>query len=106
MVQKRKIKCDCGRYMEEQITKIDELDTKAMVCPKCNFTTLTKEQASDFVKLKQLHDIIDTPKKIVKIGNSMGIILPDKLRDFGAKVGTSVKIEALTSQSFKIDFSG
>ena len=105
MAQERKIKCDCGVYLEEKITIFDSFKTEAMVCPKCGFITLTKEQAEKYVKLKQLHQIVDAERKIIKIGNSMGLTLPDRLQEFGAKVGKKVKIEALTPHSFKVELA-
>ena len=74
-----------------------------MVCPKCNFTTLTKEQAEKYAKLKTLHQIIDAERKIIRIGNSMGFTLPDRLQEFGAKIGKKVKTEALTPDSFIVE---
>lgn len=103
MAKKRKIKCDCGGYLEEKSTFFDSIETEAMVCSKCGFTTLTKEQAQKYVKLKQLHQIIDAERKIIKIGNSMGLTLPDRLQDFGAKVGKKIKTEALGLKSFKVE---
>ena len=106
MAKKRKIKCDCGGFLVDKKTKFDNFETEAMVCPKCNFTTLTKKQAEKLVKLKQLHQIIDSERKIIKIGNSMGFTLPDRLKDFGAKVGKKVKTEALSEKSFKVELIG
>ena len=106
MAKERKIKCDCGEFLKEKGTRFDNFETEAMVCPKCNFTTLTKEQADEYVKLKQLHQVIDADRKIIKIGNSMGLTLPDRLKDFGAKIGKKVKIEALDSKSFKVELLG
>jgi|SRR3989344_6366264 len=105
MAKERKIKCDCGGFLIENKTKFGDIETEAMVCNKCNFTTLTKEQAEKYVKLKQLHQIIDSERKIIKIGNSMGFILPDRLQDFGAKVGKKVRTEALTPYSFKVELN-
>ena len=103
MAKERKIKCDCGHFLIIKNVKFDHFETEAMVCPKCHFTTLTKEQAEKYVKLKQLHQIIDAERKIIKIGNSMGLTLPDRLQDFGAKVGKKVKTEALGPNSFKVE---
>ncbi len=103
MANKRKIKCDCGGYLENKIVDFDNVKTEAMVCSKCNFTTLTKEQAQEYVKLKQLHGIIDAERKIIKIGNSMGLTLPDRLQEFGVTVGKKIKTEALTPNSFKVE---
>ena len=103
MAEKRKIRCDCGIILAEKRIKFGDFETEAMVCPKCNFTTLTKGQAERYVKLKEMHQIVDSERKIIKIGNSMGFTLPDKLQDLGAKVGKKVKIEALGPKSFKVE---
>src|SRR3989344_543095 len=103
MADKRKITCDCGGHLENKIVEFDSIKTEAMVCSKCNFTTLTKEQAQKYVKLKQLHSILDAERRIIKIGNSMGLTLPDQLQEFGVKVGKKIRIEALTSSSFKVE---
>ena len=106
MAKERKIRCDCGEFLVEKTTKFDHFEAEAMVCPNCGFTTLTKEQAERYAKIKQLHQIIDAKRKIIKIGNSMGLTLPDKLENFGAKVGKEVKIEALGPKSFKVELVG
>lgn len=105
MANKRKIRCDCGGYLEKKITGLDSIKTEAMVCSKCNFITLTKEQAQKYVKLKQLHQIIDAERKIIKIGNSMGLTLPDQLQEFGVSIGKKIKTEALTPNSFKVELT-
>ena len=106
MAKERKIKCDCGEFLIESVAKFEHFETDAMVCPKCNFTTLTREQAEKYSKLKQLHKLIDADRKIIKIGNSMGLTLPDGLQDFGAKIGKRVKIEAISPKSFKVELVG
>ena len=78
-------------------------ETEAMVCPRCGFSTLTKEQAQRYAELKLLHQIVDAERKIIKIGNSMGLTLPDELKQFGAKIGKNVRIEALSNKSFKVE---
>lgn len=103
MATERKIRCDCGTLMTERKASFEGFETEAMVCPKCGFTTLTKEQAVKYVKLRQLHQIIDAERKIIRIGNSMGFTLPDSLKDFGVKVGKRVRTEALGENSFKVE---
>ncbi|MAG47342.1 hypothetical protein CL617_01950 [archaeon] len=102
MAKERKIKCDCGGFLVERKTIFDHFETDAMVCTKCNFTTLTKQQAEEYIKLKQLHQIVDAERKIIKIGNSMGFTLPDRLQEYGVKVGSKVKIEAIGPKAFKV----
>jgi len=106
MAKERKIKCDCGEFLIGKNVKFGNFETEAMACPNCNFITLTKEQAEKYAKLKQLHQIVDAERKIIKIGNSMGLTLPDRLQDFGAKIGKKVKIEALGPKSFKVELVG
>ena len=103
MAKERKIKCDCGEFLAEKATIFDHFEIEALVCPKCGFVTLTKEQAQNYAKLKQLHQMMDAERKIIKIGNSMGITLPDALKQFGAKIGKKVKTEALGPKSFKVE---
>ena len=103
MAKERKIRCDCGTVMEAKQARFEGFDTEAMVCPNCGFTTLTKEQAEKYAKLRQLHQIIDAERKIIRIGNSMGFTLPDSLKDFGVRVGKKVKTQALGVNSFKVE---
>ncbi|HLD04997.1 MAG TPA: hypothetical protein VJG90_04740 [Candidatus Nanoarchaeia archaeon] len=102
----RKIRCDCGGILASKIVRFKKFETKALVCPKCNYTGLSMEQAKKYVELKQLHQTIDAERKIIKIGNSMGITLPDALKEFGVKVGQKVKTEALGPKSFKVELIG
>ena len=104
MEKERKIKCDCGAFLEERTTNFDSIKTKAMICPTCSFTTFTKTQAEEYIKLKKLHQIVDAERKIIKIGNSIGITLPEKLKEFGVKFGKKIKVEALSENSIKIEF--
>lgn len=106
MAEKRKIKCDCGGLLVEKRAKFDDIETEAMVCEKCNFITLTKEQAKRYAELIELRKITTAKRKIIKIGNSIGITLPDQLKEFGVKIGEEVRIEAVTPKSFKLEFVG
>jgi len=103
MAKERKIKCDCGGVLSERKIAMGHFETDAMVCPRCDFSTLTKEQAQKYGELKLLHQIVDAERKIIKIGNSMGLTLPDELKQFGAKIGKNVRIEALSNKSFKVE---
>ena len=103
MAKERKIKCDCGSFMEPKQAHFEGFDAEAIVCPNCGFTTLTKEQAQQYAKIKQLHQIIDAERKIIRIGNSMGFTLPDGLKEFGVKVGRKIKTRAIGENSFKVE---
>lgn len=103
MAKERKIRCDCGTLMEARQARFEGFDTEATVCPNCSFITLTKEQAVKYVRLKQMHQIIDAERKIIRIGNSMGLTLPDGLKYLGVKVGKKVRTQALGENSFKVE---
>jgi hypothetical protein len=103
MGAKRKIKCDCGGLLEDRIASIDNIETDAMVCNKCKFTTLTKEQAKKYAELKHLHHAIDSERKIIQIGNSIGITLPEGMQGMGVKVGKKVKIGVMDEKSFRLE---
>ena len=72
----RKIKCDCGGDLLGKSITLGHIETEAMVCDRCDFTNLTKEQAEKYAQLKQLHEVIDSERRIIKIGNSFGITFP------------------------------
>ena len=99
MGKNRKIMCDCGTYLEEKDVVNDGIRGKATECPKCHFRTFTLEQAKEFIRLKQLQKINEKERKIIKIGNSKGITIPESL---DIKVGEKAKIEILTPKSFKV----
>ncbi len=98
------MKCDCGKQLEEKETEIEHILTRAMVCPSCGFTTLTKNQAIHFRKLVEFHHVVDQERKIIQIGNSFGITFPEKFREFGISAGGTVRIEALNQKSIKVEF--
>lgn len=101
MEEKRKIKCDCGRFFEEKEVKVGNITSKALVCPGCKHTTFTLEQAEEYGRLKEIHSMIDEERKIIKIGNSIGITLPGRL---SLKPGKKVRLEAINNKSFKVVF--
>jgi len=103
MATKRKIRCDCGAYLQPKMAVFEGFTTEAMVCPKCSFTTLTRGQAERYVQSKLLHSIIDDERKIIRVGNSMGITLPEQLKSYGLKIGRKVRTTALDGNSFKVE---
>ncbi|MBS3133096.1 hypothetical protein J4470_03120 [Candidatus Woesearchaeota archaeon] len=103
MATKRKIRCDCGAYLKPKLTDFEGFAAEAMICPKCGFTTLTKEQAERYVQSRQLHRIIDAERRVIRVGNSMGITLPEQLKSYGLRIGKKVRTTALDADSFKVE---
>lgn len=101
MEKGRKIRCGCGGFFSEKEVSLDGIKTNALVCKKCKKTTFTLEQAEEYGRLKEIHTLINEERKIIRIGNSMGITLPERL---GLKPGKKVRLEAINSKSFKVVF--
>jgi rRNA maturation protein Nop10 len=102
MDSSRKVRCDCGHYLEPTMQDFEGIYTEANVCPKCGYTTFSAAQAKKFIALKEIHRTINSQRKIIKIGSSIGITLPNAMKKYGAKVGKKVQIEALNEKEFKV----
>lgn len=103
MARERKVRCDCGGEFLEKKVQYKGLSVPAMVCEKCGHTNLTWKQADYYMKLSRLHSILGRTRKIIKVGNSMGMLLPEKLREFGIKPGKKVRIDLIDRKSFKVE---
>lgn len=99
MERKRTIKCDCGGKFQTQEKEFNGLRSEALVCSKCGYTTLTREQAEELLHLKKLEDLLSKERRVIKIGNSIGITLPEGI---GVRQGQSVKIKPLDEHSFEL----
>lgn len=99
MGKQRKLICDCGVAFEETKRKFKGVETTIMKCPKCGYETFTFEQAEEFLRQKEIYKLTEKNRKIIKIGNSKGITIPEA---FNIKVGQKAKIEVLSPNSFKV----
>jgi hypothetical protein len=102
MEKSGKIICGCGGEFRVELSSFGEFDAPALVCAHCGHTTLTKEQAMEVMRLRQMHETIDSDRKLIRIGNSFGLTLPERLQDHGIKVGQKVRLRALTPHSFEV----
>ena len=94
-----KFRCDCGGVFKERVTKIDGLQTDAMVCSKCGFVTLTKDQAKRLMKLRQMMDALGK-RKVVRIGNTCGVTFPPIL----VHPGQPVEIRPISPNKYILTF--
>ena len=104
MEKERTLTCDCGKILVSTQKEFNVLFCEAMVCPACGFTTLTKEQAERLLRLKEFESILSQERKVIKIGNSMGLTLPDRLKEVGIHIGQKVKIEPVSDHSLNLVF--
>ena len=102
MESKRKIRCSCRGIFEEERIVMEGIISSALVCSRCGRVTFTKEQAVEYAEKKETHRVIDSNRKVIRIGNSLGITLPEKL---GLKVGRKVRIEAADKKRFVVIMS-
>lgn len=102
MEKKRKLECDCGgSYSIKEIMRKEVL-AEAYVCNKCGDIMLSREQAEKYVEKLNMKETTDQERKIIRIGSSMGITLPEKLKKYGMKIGKKVKLEAIDKKTIKI----
>jgi len=102
MANSRKLTCDCGGIYETKEVNYKGFRVKATVCQKCGARMFNIPQARKLYNLIKLHNLLDKERKIVRIGNSLGITLPESLKEFGIEVGRKVKIVAVAPNSLKI----
>jgi len=104
MENQRKMKCfECdGNYSLKKTKLKYGIVTDAYVCNNCNDIVFSKEQAKKYMKFLNLKEAADAKRKIIRIGSSMGITLPEGLRKFGVRIGRKVKLEAIDKKTIKI----
>ena len=94
------ITCNCGEKFTEQ-TVTEEFSYPVMVCKGCGHKTFSVEQAKNYVHLERQHEKLQKQRKIIRIGNSLGITLPNAIDDF--KEGTPVTLQRLGKKTFKLE---
>lgn len=101
MAKTRAMKCECGGKMVPKVTHLDDFDTEALICDSCGEVTFTMKQLKRALDLKRMQRALESNRKIIKIGNSLGLTLPEEL---GIKVGDLVRLKALTEKTFEVEF--
>ena len=90
--------CECGGTFKVKETVVNEVATEAMVCDGCSYTTLTMDQAKYVTHIGLLQARLSKTRKVVRIGNSIGVTLPDEF----AKAGQFVKMVAKGDRTLEI----
>ena len=98
----KKIKCDCSGIFEEKTVEFEGFLVKAMKCNKCDEITFRPEQFKKVLALKELAKEINGKRKVVRIGNSIGIILPKAVEKIGIKTGKNVAVTLENRREIKI----
>ena len=100
--EKGPLKCDCGGIFIKRPHDFEGITSEALVCDTCGHVTLTLSQAEHLMKLKEMHTLLAGERKLIKIGNSIGLTLPPKLAEYGFKVGDKVKITPKDEHRFEV----
>ena len=86
------LKCSCGGKFEEKAVEFEGSCVKALKCDKCSELTFTPNQFKKIIALRELAKEVNSTRKVVRIGNSLGITLPKAVGQLGLKVGASVAL--------------
>ena len=105
MGTKRKvINCECGGQFVEQCKEIEGITSPVMVCNQCEDMMFSLEQSKLYHKLRNIQSFLTNEnRKIGKIGNSMGITLPVKLKELGFNVGKNFNLQILDENRIMIE---
>ena len=98
----KKIKCSCNGTFEEETVPFEGFQVEALKCNKCDEITFTPEQFKKVLALKELAKEINSKRKVVKIGNSIGVLLPKAVEKIGIKKGKRVDIRLGNKKEIKI----
>jgi len=92
---KNRLICRCGGGIERNKTLVEGFLLEANVCSKCGDIGLSLESAKELLRLREEAKSIDSTRKVLKIGNSIGITLPHDSEKIGFKEGGLVDIRLI-----------
>jgi len=76
----------CGAVFREKTIERGGVRGKAMVCSGCGRVTFSEAQSHRFLKARLFNARFQVARKIIRIGNSIGVTLPEGLAKLGQKV--------------------
>jgi len=92
---KGNMKCECGGDIERKEALVEGFLLLASICSKCGEIGLPLESAKELLRLRQEAERIDSKRKIVRIGNSIGITLPHNSEKVGFREGQLAEIRLI-----------
>lgn len=103
--------CECGGKYQEVEKEFEGIKCPVMACPKCDDVVFTIEQSKRYHFLKKVEEVRREIKKtrkrkISKLGNSMGILLPTQLKDLGFEIGRGFDIQLIDENTIVIALAG
>jgi ArsR family metal-binding transcriptional regulator len=102
MAKERKMICTCGGVMELTTLHWFGFAIPGRKCDKCGEETVSATQSKLIDRRLRLQQVLRRPRKVIQIGNAMGITLPEDLKEIGIKIGKRVRAELIDDHSFKV----
>lgn len=99
---KGRLICRCGGTVERGKTLVEGFLLDANVCGKCGDVGLPLESAKELLRLREEAKSIDSERKIVRIGNSIGVTLPPEAENIGFKEGGLVDVHLIGEREILI----
>ena len=88
----------------EQSREIEGITSPVMVYNQCEEMMFSLEQSKLYHRLRNIQVLLKKEeRKISKIGNSMGITLPVKLKELGFNVGKKFNLQLLDENKIVIE---
>jgi len=100
-----KIKCGCGGTFKEKTVEFEGFDVKALKCSKCNEITFSPEQFKKVLALKELAKEINSTRKVIKIGNSIGITFPPATKELGLSTKSKVNLRLGNKKTLELEIA-
>ena len=103
-MKKKKLICKCGGELEPAKLFYEGFLLNCMRCNRCGEETFTLEQTKDVLELKELaQKIKGVRRKIITVGNSIGVSFPKKLENYGVRKGMKVKVRLVSPKMIGIE---
>jgi len=98
------MRCNCGGIFNEVLHK-DTFSYPIMECSSCRHSVFSIEQAKQYVRLERLHEKLTKQRKVIRVGNALGVTLPKVVRELGIKEGMTVSFQSLGKKALKLVIS-
>ncbi len=102
MEKARKMKCECGGYLKQVMVSWDGIKAPGLRCGRCREETVSSRQVGMMLRKARLEHALRRKRKILQVGNAMGITIPEELKNIGFRVGRRVRTELVGDKSLKV----
>jgi len=92
---KHSTKCECGGRVGTSETLVEGFVLPANVCEHCGEVGLPLESAKRLLRLREEARRIESRRKVLRIGNSIGITLPAGPNGLDLKEGETVEVRLI-----------